>query len=107
MVARFRGPARRKKRKDLNAYEFSPDLIYLNGMIVDVLPGTRFKAKVERSGDLEDLMIDCSLKTIFKVKRFRMIRGDKVTIELDPTADLSKGVIVQVKREFSFPKKNK
>lgn len=101
MVAKYRGPARRRKRKDLNAYELSPDMIYLDGMIVDVLPGTRFKAKVTREGDLEDLMIDCSLRTIFKVKRFRLIRGDKVTIELDPNESLSQGTIVQVKREYT------
>lgn len=103
MVAKFRGPARRKKRKDLNNYELSPDKIYLDGSVIDVLPGTRFKVKVVRSGNLEDLIIDCSLKTIFKVKHFRLIRGDKVTIELDPMEDLTKGLIVQVKREYINP----
>lgn len=101
MVARFRGPARRKKRKDLNSLELDPNKIYLDGVVVDLLPGTRFKAKVVRSGDLPNLIIDCSLKTIFKVKRFRLIKGDKVLIEINPSEDISKGTIVKIIRDFS------
>ena len=52
----FQG-GRRRRKKSLD-YEFSPDKIYLDGTIVDSLPGTRFKVKVERSEGLEPLILD-------------------------------------------------
>lgn len=93
-------PRRRRKPKAIE-HEFKPDKIYLEGVISDPLPGTRFKVRVERAEGLEPLIVDCSVKTIFKLKKIRMIKGDKVTVEIDPNEDLTKGIIVLLKREFT------
>ncbi|NJL97164.1 translation initiation factor IF-1 [Candidatus Gracilibacteria bacterium] len=86
-------PRRRRRRKE---FEKKIDKIYFDGVIVDTLPGVRFKVKIERSKELEPLILECNTKTILKVKRVRMVKGDVVQVELDPM-DLSKGLIVSRK----------
>jgi len=109
-MAYYRGKKRTKagsgkrKRKNLDI-EFDPNKIYLQGRIYEALPGTRFKVRVERPGDLDDIMVDCKLRTVFKLKHINMIKGDTVTVEIDPNQDLTNGTIVMLKRSFTKPPK--
>jgi len=99
MADNQRGGRRRRKRQE-TGFDFDPNKIYLQGQIIESLPGTRFKVRVKRSANLEDLIIDCQVKTLFKVRRITMIKGDSVTVELDPSEDLTKGTIVMLHRSF-------
>ena len=67
---------------------------YLTGVVTDALPGTRFKIRIERSMGLEPLILECELKTMFKARNIKIIRGDTVDIELDPTDPALKGKII-------------
>lgn len=67
---------------------------YLTGVVTDALPGTRFKIRIERSKGLEPLILECELKTMFKARNIKIIRGDTVDIELDPTDPALKGKII-------------
>jgi translation initiation factor IF-1 len=80
----------RRKRKPL--FEKKEDKIYFDGVVADTLPSVRFKVKIERK-NLEPLVLECQTKSILKVKRVKIIKGDFVTIEVDPM-DLTKGLIV-------------
>ncbi len=88
-------PNRRKKRRAL--FTKKPDKIYFDGTIVDTLPGVKFKVKIDRGEDLEPLIMTSDLKSFLKVKHVKIIKGDHVTLEVDPT-DLEKGVIVNRSR---------
>lgn len=88
------GPTRRRARRAKT--DFKEDMIYLEGVVTEALPGVRFNVKVERSNGLEPLLIECNTKTLFKVKKIKIIKGDTVIVELDPT-DLTKGTIVERK----------
>lgn len=92
----------RRKRREVT-HDLKPDMIYLEGRIFDALPGTRFKVRVERAKELDDLYIDADLKTVYKLRRMRLIKGDYVTVEIDPTQNLTHGTIVLVKRENYTP----
>lgn len=67
---------------------------YLTGVVTDALPGTRFKIRIERSKGLEPLILECELKTMFKARNIKIIRGDTVDVELDPTDPALKGKII-------------
>jgi translation initiation factor IF-1 len=88
------GPTHRRKKRART--DFKEDMIYLEGVVTEALPGVRFNVKVERANGLEPLMIECNTKTLFKVKKIKIIKGDTVIVELDPT-DLTKGTIVERK----------
>lgn len=79
-----------KKRKPL--FERREDKIYFDGVVSDTLPSVRFKVKIDRK-NLEPLILECQTKSILKVKRVKIIKGDHVTVEVEPT-DLTKGLIV-------------
>jgi translation initiation factor IF-1 len=91
-------PRRRRRvvpRKD--------DKIYLDGVVFETLPSARFKVKVTRSKNLDPLIVDCQVKTIFKVRNIKIIKGDQVTLEIDPETGLdpesntARGVIIERK----------
>jgi translation initiation factor IF-1 len=86
----FNSPRRKKPN---NSFERKPDKVYFESIVVETLPGVKFKVKVERGETLEPLIISADLKSFLKVKRVKIIKGDKVWIEVDPI-DLTKGVIV-------------
>jgi translation initiation factor IF-1 len=74
------------------SFEKKDDKMYFDGVVIDTLPGVQFKVKIPRkTGD--PLILVCLTKSILKVKRVKIIKGDSVTVELDPQ-DLSKGLIV-------------
>jgi translation initiation factor IF-1 len=79
--------------KDKRWFERKPDKVYFEATVTETLPGVKFKVKVDRDKGLEPLIINADLKSFLKVKRVKIIKGDKVWIEVDPM-DLSKGVIV-------------
>jgi translation initiation factor IF-1 len=85
-------PPQNNNRRKRKVFKKNDEKIYFEGVVVDTLPGVRFKVKIDRK-TLEPLMLECMLKSLLKVKKVKIIRGDFVTIEIDPT-DLSKGVIV-------------
>ena len=63
------------------------DLIEMNGVVIDVLPDSRFRVKLENDHEL-------IAYTAGKMRKhhIRILAGDKVTLELTPY-DLSKGRI--------------
>jgi len=65
------------------------DQIRVYGEIVEVLPNTTFKIKLD-SGQI----IDGHLSGKIRVNSIKVIMGDKVTAEMSPY-DLTKGRIVQ------------
>jgi translation initiation factor IF-1 len=94
--------SRSRKKKEIK-YEFDPNMIYFEGRIIESLPGAHFKVRVERDNGLEPLVIDCDLRTIYKVKRIHLIKGDFVTVEVNPLTSLSKGTIVLADRKMYTP----
>jgi translation initiation factor IF-1 len=85
------GGRRRRARKEHSKDE---NKTYLVGAVCDTLPGTRFMVKIERSKGLEPLVIECSLKTMFKARNIKIIKGDTVELEIDPMDPSLKGVII-------------
>jgi translation initiation factor IF-1 len=85
------GGNKKRKRKE---HSYDENKTYLQGVVTEALPGTRFKVKVERSKGLEPLVIECNLKTMFKARNIKIIKGDNVEIEIDPIDPNLKGTIV-------------
>jgi translation initiation factor IF-1 len=85
------GGRRRRGRREHSRDE---NKTYLVGVVTEALPGTRFKVKVERSKGLEPLIVECSLKTMFKARNIKIIKGDTVDIEIDPMDPELKGMII-------------
>ena len=63
------------------------DAIKLEGTVVDVLKGAKFKVKLEN-----DIEVECTLNGKLRMNHIRVIPGDKVEVELSPY-DLTKGRI--------------
>jgi len=82
----------RRRRKVL---QLDPSKIYLDGVVFETLPAAHFRVRIERGANIEPLVIDCDIKAFFKKKNIKVIKGDTVTVELDPSDDLSKGIIVK------------
>jgi translation initiation factor IF-1 len=82
---------RRRTRKEHNRDE---NKTYLTGVVIEALPGTRFKVRIERSKGLEPLVVECNLKTMFKARNIKIIKGDNVDIEIDPMDPSLKGLII-------------
>lgn len=80
------------KKNNKSSYKKKADKVYLIGTITELLPGVKFKVKIERSKDLEPLILTCDTWSFFK-SRVKMIKGDSVEVEIDPE-DLSKGIVV-------------
>lgn len=83
-----------KNKKRINSQsgstvdEVRQDKIELNGVVVDALPGTLFKIRVE--GDQEVL---CTLSGKMRQNHIRILPADEVVVEVSPY-DLSRGRIV-------------
>lgn len=65
------------------------DVINLMGQVVDLLPGTTFKVKL----DDVDKEIICYLSGRMRQNHIRVLMGDKVEVEMSPY-DMDKGRIV-------------
>lgn len=89
------------KQRRSKIHDRREDKIYLDGKVIETLPGTRFKVKIERTKGIEPLIVDCQVKTMFKVKNIKIIKGDNVSVEIDPELDIdpennsAKGTIIQ------------
>jgi translation initiation factor IF-1 len=92
-----RPPQRRKRKK---SFEKKEDKIYFEGVVTQTLPGTRFEVKIDRGSDLEPWVLNTQAKAFFMKKKIKILKGDKVMVELDPI-DLSKGTIVNIIRDFN------
>lgn len=66
----------------------SEDRLEMFGEVVDCLPGTLFKVKVEGS----DALVLCALSGRLRLNRIRVLLGDRVKIEVSPY-DLTRGRI--------------
>ena len=64
------------------------DVIQLNGVVIEALPGTQFKLELENGHSIQGHMAGKMRKNYIK-----LVPGDKVVVELTPY-DLSKGRIV-------------
>jgi translation initiation factor IF-1 len=62
------------------------DKIYFDGIVIETFPGTMFGVQVQRKNDLPPLFIKSGLKTLLKVKKVLIIKGDLVRVEIDPTS---------------------
>lgn len=67
----------------------SRDVIRLNGVIKENLPCNSFKVELENHQTIKAVVAG-------KIKRFQMLRGDEVVVELSPY-DLTLGRIVERK----------
>lgn len=99
-----RPPNPRSRRKVIKEKE---DKIYFEkAVITETLPGTTFRAKVERqskdpANPLAPILINCNLKSKL-IKNVKIIRGDVVKIEVNPEdmyfsqeLGILKGTIIQ------------
>lgn len=68
------------------------DVIELDGEILETLPNTMFRVKLEN-----DHVITCHISGKMRKNYIRILTGDKVRVELTPY-DLSKGRIVYRQR---------
>lgn len=99
-----RPPNPRSRRKVIKEKE---DKIYFEkAVIIETLPGTTFRAKVNRpskdpANPLPPILINCNLKSKL-IKNVKIIRGDIVKIEVNPEdmyfsqeLGILKGTIIQ------------
>lgn len=63
------------------------DNIEVEGVVVDKIPGTKFKVELENGK-----IVVCTLSGKLSMNSIKIIIGDKVTIEISPY-DLTKGRI--------------
>ncbi len=73
-----------------------PDIIEIEGEVLEVLPNTLFRVKILRSRDLPELVdrvILCHISGKMRRHYIRLLTGDKVRAEMSPKYDLDKGRI--------------
>jgi translation initiation factor IF-1 len=73
-----------------------PELIKIQGEVMEVLPTTLFRVEIKRSDDLPELVgrvILCHISGKMRKHYIRLLVGDKVEVEMSPKYDLDKGRI--------------
>lgn len=75
--------------QDLKEKDTKKEVIEMDGVIVETLPSTTFKVKLENG---HEVLARISGK--MQIHSIKVLPGDKVTVELTPY-DLSKGRIVK------------
>lgn len=73
-----------------------PELIKIQGEVMEVLPTTLFRVAIKRSDDLPELVdrvILCHISGKMRKHYIRLLVGDKVEVEMSPKYDLDKGRI--------------
>lgn len=68
-------------------------VIQVDGTIIECLPNTTFRVRLDDPNYPQDHLILCHLSGKMRINYIRIIPGDLVTVELTPY-DLSKGRIV-------------
>ena len=72
------------------------DVIEIEGKVVEVLPNTLFRVKIEKSEGLPELLgrvILCHISGKMRMHYIRLLEGDRVRVEMSPRYDLDKGRI--------------
>lgn len=73
-----------------------PDLIEVEGEVVEVLPSTLFRVKIYKSVDvpeLTDRVILCHISGKMRRNYIKLMVGDKVRVGMSPKYDLERGRI--------------
>ena len=73
-----------------------PDVIEVEGKILEVLPNTLFRVEIDKSGALPEIMgrvILCHISGKMRMHYIRLMVGDRVKLEMSPKYDLDKGRI--------------
>lgn len=73
-----------------------PDVVEVEGKIVEVLPNTLFRVEIDKSLDLPELLgrvILCHISGKMRMHYIKLLTGDRVKIEMSPKYDLDKGRI--------------
>ena len=73
-----------------------PDVIEVEGEIVEVLPNTLFRVRITRSMDVPELIdrvILCPNSGTMRKHYIKLMSGDRVKLEMSPKYDLDKGRI--------------
>lgn len=73
-----------------------PEVIEVEGKIIEVLPNTLFRVEIDKSDDLPELLgrvILCHISGKMRMHYIRLMVGDRVKIEMSPRYDLDKGRI--------------
>ena len=63
------------------------DAIEVEGKVIDVLPGGKFKVELENG-----FTVEAHVSGKIRMNNIRILAGDKVTVEMSPT-DLTHGII--------------
>ncbi len=73
-----------------------PEVIEVEGKILEVLPNTLFRVEIDRSADLPELIgrvILCHISGKMRMHYIKIMAGDRVKLEMTPKYDLDKGRI--------------
>lgn len=74
----------------------APDLIEIEGEVLEVLPNTLFRVKITRSNSLPELVdrvILCHISGKMRRHYIRLLSGDRVKAEMSARYDIDKGRI--------------
>ncbi|PIQ78237.1 translation initiation factor IF-1 [Candidatus Peregrinibacteria bacterium CG11_big_fil_rev_8_21_14_0_20_46_8] len=67
--------------------------IVVDGVVTEILPNTTFKVRIDSEEYPDDFVVTGYISGKMRMNYIKIIKGDRVRIELDPY-DLSKGRIV-------------
>lgn len=73
-----------------------PEVIEVEGVVVEVLPNTLFRVQITKCDDLPELIgrvILCHISGKMRMHYIKLLTGDKVKLEMSPKYDLEKGRI--------------
>lgn len=73
-----------------------PDILEVEGKVLEVLPNTLFRVEIDRSSQLSELLgrvILCHISGKMRKHYIKILAGDRVKLEMSPKYDLDKGRI--------------
>lgn len=76
-----RKPSKKRRQRET---KFQDDKIYFEGKVVETYPATVFGVEVQRKNGLEPMLVRAGLKTILKLRKVMVIKGDTVRLEMNP-----------------------
>lgn len=97
---------RRKSKKNFKKKTQNPTII---GHIEKKLPGGRFEIKVQTREGVEPVILN-NIRVSNKLRRLKLVIGDKVKVEFDPEAGLTDSAstqITEIIRENYVPRNSK
>lgn len=72
------------------------ETIEVEGEVVEVLPNTLFRVRIDKSPNLPEMVgriILCHISGKMRMHYIRLLEGDRVRVEMSPKYDLDKGRI--------------